>query len=83
MPRMPRPTRRPRPSHCAAQCKRTRRSKLADLNKAIELQPDKPDYLRLRAQHLYEKEKFDEALADADRASSWSPITPPRTNCGA
>src|SRR4029079_3256783 len=37
---------------------------LADLNKAIELQPEKTEYLRLRAQHLFEKEKLDAALAD-------------------
>ncbi len=40
----------------------------ADLDKAVELVPGKPDYLRLRAQHLYETDKFDKALADADRA---------------
>ena len=39
-----------------------------DLNRAVELQADKPDYYRLRAQHQYGKEKFDEALADIDRA---------------
>src|SRR5882757_5423234 len=32
--------------------------KLADLNKAVELQPKKPEYLRLLAQQLYEKDKF-------------------------
>ena len=31
---------------------------IADLNKAIELQSDKADYLRLRAQHLFEEEKY-------------------------
>lgn len=41
---------------------------LNDLNRAIELQPEKPDYLRLRAQYYYGKEKFNEALADADKA---------------
>ena len=46
---------------------------LADLNKAIELQPEKADYLRLRAQHLYEEDKFDEALADADKALKIEP----------
>jgi tetratricopeptide (TPR) repeat protein len=46
---------------------------LADLNKAIELQPDKADYFRLRAQHLYEQDKFDEALADADKALKIEP----------
>ena len=44
------------------------KDELKDLNKAIELQPDKPEYLRLRAQHLYESEKYKDALADADRA---------------
>jgi tetratricopeptide (TPR) repeat protein len=39
-----------------------------DLNRAVELQPEKPDFLRLRAQHLAGKDKYDEALADIDRA---------------
>ena len=39
-----------------------------DLNRAVELQPEKPDFLRLRAQHLAGKEKHDDALADIDRA---------------
>src|SRR4051795_4119941 len=47
--------------------------KLADMNKAIELQPKKPDYLRLRAQQFYEKEKYKEALADADKALKMEP----------
>ncbi len=46
---------------------------LADLNKAIELEPKKPDFLRLRAQHLYEREKFKEALADVDKALKMEP----------
>jgi tetratricopeptide (TPR) repeat protein len=49
------------------------KDQLADLNRAIELQPDKADYLRLRAQHLYEHDKFDEALADVDRALKMEP----------
>jgi tetratricopeptide (TPR) repeat protein len=40
----------------------------SDITRAVELQPDKPDYLRLRAQHLAGKEKLDDALADVDRA---------------
>jgi tetratricopeptide (TPR) repeat protein len=47
--------------------------KLADINKAIELQPKKPEYLRLRAQHFYEKEKHNEALVDADNALKMEP----------
>jgi tetratricopeptide (TPR) repeat protein len=39
-----------------------------DLKQAVELQPDKPDYLRLLAQHLAGHEQYDEALADIDRA---------------
>lgn len=46
---------------------------LADLAKAVELQPNKPDYLRLRAQQLYQDDKFDEALADVDRALKLEP----------
>ncbi|MEX2316293.1 MAG: tetratricopeptide repeat protein [Pirellulales bacterium] len=41
---------------------------LDDMNRAIELEPQKPDYFRLRAQFRYAKEKFDEALADIDVA---------------
>jgi tetratricopeptide (TPR) repeat protein len=41
---------------------------LADLDRAVELQPEKPDYLRLRAQIRYANRKFDDALADIDRA---------------
>ncbi|HEX4412776.1 MAG TPA: tetratricopeptide repeat protein [Lacipirellulaceae bacterium] len=46
---------------------------VADLNKAIELQPDKADYLRLRAQHLFEQQKLDAALADTDSALKMEP----------
>ncbi|MEX0642293.1 MAG: tetratricopeptide repeat protein [Pirellulales bacterium] len=49
------------------------KKQLADLNRAIELQPDKPNYYRLRAQHLYESEKLDDALADADKALKMEP----------
>jgi tetratricopeptide (TPR) repeat protein len=45
----------------------------SDLNRAVELQPEKPDYLRLRAQHLAGKEQHDEALADIDRALEMDP----------
>jgi tetratricopeptide (TPR) repeat protein len=47
--------------------------RLADTTKAVELQPKKPDYLRLRAQQLYEKEKFKEALDDTDKALKMEP----------
>jgi len=47
--------------------------KLADMNKAVELQPKRPDYLRLRAQQFYEKEKYKEALVDADKALEMEP----------
>jgi tetratricopeptide (TPR) repeat protein len=42
--------------------------KMADINRAVELMPESPDYVRLRAQHFYSEEKFNEALADIDRA---------------
>ncbi|HEY3392176.1 MAG TPA: tetratricopeptide repeat protein, partial [Lacipirellulaceae bacterium] len=42
--------------------------KMDDINRAVELMPESPDYVRLRAQHFYSEEKFDEALADIDRA---------------
>jgi tetratricopeptide (TPR) repeat protein len=47
--------------------------RLADLTKAIELQPKKPDYLRLRAQYLFEKDKYEDALKDADAALTQEP----------
>jgi tetratricopeptide (TPR) repeat protein len=42
--------------------------RLEDLNKAVELLPEKAEYLRVRGQYLFGKEKFDEALADIDKA---------------
>lgn len=39
-----------------------------DLNKAVELMPKKVDYLRMRGEYLYGKEKYNEALADIDEA---------------
>ena len=45
----------------------------ADLDRAIKLLPEKPDYIRLRAQHRYENEKLDNALADIDRALKLDP----------
>jgi tetratricopeptide (TPR) repeat protein len=47
--------------------------RLADLNRAIELQPQLPEYLRLRGNYLYLEEKFDEALADIDQALKLEP----------
>ena len=44
-----------------------------DLNRAVELQSEKPDFLRLRAQHLAGKEKHDDALADIDCALEIDP----------
>lgn len=49
------------------------KDQLEDLNKAVELQPEKADYLRLRAQHLYDKEKHEEALADVEKALKLEP----------
>ncbi len=49
------------------------KKQVEDLNKAVELQPEKADYLRLRAQHLFEQEKYDDALADADSALKMEP----------
>jgi tetratricopeptide (TPR) repeat protein len=42
--------------------------KLEDFNKAIELVPKNPEYLRLRAQYFLSKDKLEEALADIDAA---------------
>ncbi len=47
--------------------------RLQDFDRAIELQPVNPEYLRLRAQHLYGKEEFEKALADIDRALELEP----------
>jgi tetratricopeptide (TPR) repeat protein len=46
---------------------------LEDMNRAVELQPKKPDYLRLRAQYQLSKEKYTEALADVDAALKLEP----------
>ncbi len=46
---------------------------IADLNRAVELQPEKPEYLRVRAQYLYGKEKYEPALADIDAALKIDP----------
>ena len=47
--------------------------RLADLNRAVELLPKKPDFLRLRGNYLYTKEKLEEALADIDLALKLEP----------
>jgi tetratricopeptide (TPR) repeat protein len=41
---------------------------LSDIDRAVELEPEKPEYLRLRAQTRFSNRKMDEALADIDRA---------------
>ncbi len=46
---------------------------IADLNRAVELQPERPEYYRVRAQYLYGKEKFEPALADVDAALKIDP----------
>ncbi len=52
---------------------RDEEKQLEDLDRAIELQTEKPDYLRLRAEYLLGKEKLNEALADIDRAITLEP----------
>ncbi len=42
--------------------------RLEDISKAVELAPKQVEYLRVRSQYLYGKEKFDEALKDIDEA---------------
>jgi tetratricopeptide (TPR) repeat protein len=49
------------------------KKQLADLTGAIELQPDKWDYYRLRAEHYYGKKKYDDALNDVDKALKLDP----------
>lgn len=44
-----------------------------DFNEAIAIEPDKPDYYRIRAQYLYGQDKFKEALVDADKAIELEP----------
>ena len=72
-PRMRRPSNVPRHSRFVEHSRRTRPSAEADFNKAVELVPDKPDYLRIRAQYLFGKDKFDAALADIDQALKLAP----------
>jgi tetratricopeptide (TPR) repeat protein len=45
----------------------------ADFDDAIELVPEKPDYYRVRAQHCYGQEKYDNALADITKALELEP----------
>ena len=45
----------------------------ADLNRAVELQPEKPEYLRLRGHYLMSREKYADALADVDQALKLEP----------
>jgi tetratricopeptide (TPR) repeat protein len=45
----------------------------ADFSRAIELEPGKPDYYRVRAQYYYSEDKFAEALADIDKALELEP----------
>ena len=47
--------------------------RLADLNRAVELLPKKPDFLRLRGMILLGLEKYDEALASFNRATELVP----------
>jgi tetratricopeptide (TPR) repeat protein len=49
------------------------KKQLADLNRAVELQPDKWDYYRLRAEHYYGNKKYDDALTDVDKALKLDP----------
>jgi tetratricopeptide (TPR) repeat protein len=41
---------------------------IEDLTSAVEQVPKKPEYLRVRGQYLYSQQKYDEALADIDKA---------------
>jgi tetratricopeptide (TPR) repeat protein len=41
---------------------------IEDLNSAVEQVPKKPEYLRVRGQYLYSKQKYKEALVDIDKA---------------
>lgn len=42
--------------------------RIADFDRAIELDDDNPEYLRLRAQYQFTKEEHEKALADVDKA---------------
>lgn len=44
--------------------------RIADLDQAVELQPEKVEYLVLRARQLQTAERTDDALADVDKALS-------------
>lgn len=52
---------------------RDEEKRLADFNRAIELEPKNPDFLRLRAQHYLSAEEFDKALVDIDKAIELDP----------
>jgi tetratricopeptide (TPR) repeat protein len=45
----------------------------ADFDAAVQLVDYKPDYFRIRAQYLYSQDKFEEALADVNKALELDP----------
>ena len=45
----------------------------ADLSRAIELEPGKPDYYRVRAHYYHGEDRFAEALTDIDKALAIEP----------
>jgi tetratricopeptide (TPR) repeat protein len=56
---------------------RSPEQQLKDLNRAVELEPEMPDYLRLRAQHYLVQKSYDKALVDVDEALKLDPNHPP------
>ena len=67
------PTERAEALVLRAAVERDDKKQLADLDQAIELRPDKAEYLRHRAQYYYAHDQLDKALADADRAIELEP----------
>jgi tetratricopeptide (TPR) repeat protein len=50
--------------------------KLEDLNRAVELQPEMPEFLHRRAEYYRDEKKYGEALTDADHALKLDPKEP-------
>lgn len=59
-----------------SELQRNSEQRLKDLTRAIELQPELPEYLGLRAEYFLGEKKYAEALKDVDRALELNPKSP-------